>query len=431
MSQKKRKRIPIGDWLNNNKFVAVLSVFLAVVIWLVVALQFSDRMEATFTDIPVTFDTTMTDKLGLQMFGQTNLRATVTVTGKRHEISTAVLSQDDFLVTASTANVTSADKYTLPITVRPKDESKDIEIVSFSPASVDIYFDYNLTENYPVQVQIVAADDQIAADGYIEGEPLVSTAEVTVSGAAAEVQKIARVLAKVTLSQPLSQTTKFEKTELAIVNENGGTVRSTYVQVADGMKDVTVTVPILKVTKIKPTVRFKKTPSYFVEHPIAYICSPSGAVEAAVPTELLESTDSLSLGTIDFSRIKTGANTFEFRSQDIPNIRVLDDVDTFRVYFSIDGFQSRKFTIPAARIALSELPEDAAVSIPEDTTLEVTVIGHADELEALTEDRLTATLDADALEADSDAEALPVTVSVSGTTTCWVTGTYTVPITIS
>ena len=431
MSQKKRKRIPIGDWLNNNKFVAVLSLFLAVVIWLVVALQFSDRVEATLTDIPVTFDTTMTDKLGLQMFGQTDLSVTVTVTGKRHEISTAVLSQDDFLVSASTANVTSADRYTLPITVRAKDENRDIQIVSFSPASVDIYFDYNLTENFPVEVQIAAKDDQISADGYIEGEPLVSTAEVTVSGAAAEVQKIARVLAKVTLTQPLSETTKFEKTELAIVNENGGTVRSTYVQVADGMKDVTVTVPILKVTQIKPTVRFKNSPSYFLEHPISVICSPSGAVEAAVPTELLESTDSLALGTIDFSRIKTGPNTFEFQAQDIPNIRVLDDIDSFRVYFSIDGFQSRKFTIPADRIALSELPDDAAVSIPENTTLEVTVIGHAEELETLTADSLTATLDADALEADADAESLPVTISVTNTTSCWVSGSYTVPITIS
>ena len=428
---RERKRIPIGKWLNNNKFVAVLSVFLAVVIWLVVVLQFSDRIESTFADIPVTFDTTMTDKLELQMFGQTDLSVTVTVAGKRHEISTAVLSKEDFIATASSANVSSAGKYTLSITVRPKDDNKDIEIISFSPKSVDIYFDYNLTENYPVQVQISAPDDQIAADGCIEGEPLVSTAEVTVSGAAAEVQKIDRVLAKVTLTEPLSETAKFENTALAIVNENGGIVRSTYVQVADGLSDVTVTVPILKVTQFTPSVRFKNSPSYFLEHPIDYICSPSGAVNAAMPTELLENADSLSLGTIDFSRIKTGTNSFEFRAQDIPNIRVLDDIDVFRVFFSIDGFQSRKFTITADRIALSELPEDSTVSIPEDTTLEVTVIGHADELETLTEDSLTATLDAAALEADADATTLPVSVNVGNTSSCWVTGSYSVPITVS
>ena len=182
---REQKHVPIGKWLNNNKFVAGLSLALAVVIWLVVALQMSNQMQATFSEIPVTFETTMTDKLDLKMFGQTGLSVNVTVSGKRYEISPAVLSNEDFLVTASTANVSSAGKYTLPITVRPKDANSDIQIVSFTPESVEVYFDYNLTENYPVEVQIEAPDDQVCAEGFVEGEPLVSTAEVTISGAAA------------------------------------------------------------------------------------------------------------------------------------------------------------------------------------------------------------------------------------------------------
>ena len=61
------KQISIGKWLNNDKFVAVLSVLLALVIWLVVALQMSNQMQATFNEIPVTFETTMTDNLELKM----------------------------------------------------------------------------------------------------------------------------------------------------------------------------------------------------------------------------------------------------------------------------------------------------------------------------------------------------------------------------
>ena len=76
---RERKHVPIGKWLNNNKFVAGLSVALAVVIWLVVALQMSNQMQATFSEIPVTFETTMTDSLDLKMFGQTGLSVNVTV----------------------------------------------------------------------------------------------------------------------------------------------------------------------------------------------------------------------------------------------------------------------------------------------------------------------------------------------------------------
>lgn len=425
-----QKHIPIGKWLNNNKFVAGLSVVLAVVIWLVVALQMSNQMQATFSDIPVTFETTMTDNLDLKMFGQTGLSVNVTVSGKRYEISSAVLSSEDFLVTASTANVSSAGKYTLPITVRPKDANTDIQIVSFTPESVDVYFDYSLTENYPVEVQISAPDDQVSADGFVEGEPLVSTAEVTISGAAAEVQKIARVIAKVSLDAPLSETTKFENTTLAIVNANGGIVRSTYVRVADDIQDVTVTVPILKVTQIRPTVRFKNQPSYFLEHPISYICSPSGPVNAAVSTELLDSTDSLSLGTIEFSSIKAGTNSFTFAADEIANVRVLDDVDSFRIYFSIDGFQTRRIKVPTDSVMFSALPDTVRAAVAEDT-MEVTVVGLANELDALTAEDISVSADVSALSDASGTVEVPVSVTVNNTTSCWISGSYTVPVVVS
>ena len=427
---RERKHVPIGKWLNNNKFVAGLSVALAVVIWLVVALQMSNQMQATFSEIPVTFETTMTDSLDLKMFGQTGLSVNVTVSGKRYEISSAVLSSEDFLVTASTANVSSAGKYTLPITVRPKDANTDVQIVSFTPESVEVYFDYSLTENYPVEVQITAPDDQISADGFVEGEPLVSTSEVTISGAAAEVQKIARVIAKVSLDAPLSETTKFENTTLAIVNANGGIVRSTYVHVADNVSDVTVTVPILNVTQIRPSVRFKNSPFYFREHPISYICSPSGPVNAAVSTELLDSTDSLSLGTIDFSQIKAGTNSFEFASDEIANVRVLDDVESFRVYFSVDGFQTRKIAVPTDSAIFSALPDAIRASIPEES-LEVTVIGLANELDALTAEDISVSADVSALSDTPGTVEVPVTVTVNNTTSCWVYGSYTVQVVVS
>ena len=425
-----QKHISIGKWLNNNKFVAALSLVLALVIWLVVALQMSNQMETTLSEIPVTFETTMSDKLDLKMFGQTDLRVSVTVSGKRYEISSAVLSNDDFIVTASTANVSSAGKYSLPISVRLKDTNTDVQIVSFTPESVDVYFDYNLTENYPVEIQISAPDDQVAADGFVEGDPLVSTAEVTISGAAAEVQTIAKVIAKVNLDAPLSETTKFENTALAIVNANGGIVRSTYVRVADSISDVTVTVPILKVTQIRPSVRFKNSPSFFLEHPITCSYSPDGAVRAAVSTELLESTDSLTLGTIDFSSVKPGANTFAFASEDIANVRVLDDVESFRVSFSIDGVQTRRISVATDSAVFNALPEDIRVAVAEDT-LELTVVGLPGELESLTAEDITLSVDVSTLSDTPGTVELPLTASVNNTSSCWVYGNYTVSVTVS
>ena len=428
----KLKRLSIGKLLQNNKIAFAVSVVLAVVLWLVVAIQFSDSQEAVFSEIPVTIDTTMTDKLDLQMFGQTDFTVTVQVTGKRYEISSAVLEKEDFIVAASTVNVSSAGKYTLPLTVRLADAASDVKIVGYSPETVDVYFDYNLTENYIVEAQLKTGANGVAADGFIAGDAILSTAEVTISGAATEVQKINRVVAKVNVKDPLSQTTKFENTDIAILNANGGIVRSAYVSVADGISAVTVTVPIFKIMQFTPTVRFKNTPTYFLENPIDYTCYPTGSVKAAVATELLGSADSFSLGTIDFSDVTSGLNTFTFDVADIPNIRILDEsIESFKVIFSVEGFQTRKFTLTSDRISLTDLPQGVSSSLSEDTAVEIVVIGLPYELELLTLEDILATADASVLREDAQTVKLPLNISMEKAKSCWVFGDYTVDVHVS
>lgn len=427
-----QKRFSIGRLLQNNKIAFAVSVVLAVILWLIVAIWFSDQQEAVLTEIPVSIDTNMTDKLDLQMFGQTDFKVTVQVTGKRYEVSSAVLSKEDFVVTASTVNVSSAGKYTLPVTVRTADAGSDVKIISFSPETVDVYFDYNLTENYVVEAQLNTEGGSVAADGFIAGDAILSTAEVTVSGAATEVQKIARVVAKVSVQKPLSETTKYENTDISILNENGGIVRSAYVSVADGISAVTVTVPIFKIVQFKPTVRFKNTPTYFLENPINYTCYPTGTIHAAVSTELLGSADSFSLGTIDFSDVTSGLNTFTFDAADIPNIRILDEsIDSFKVIFSMEGFQTRKFTLTADEISLTGLAQGITATLPEDTSVEIVVIGLPYELELLTLEDILATADASVLREDSKTAQLPLNFSMEKSKCCWVYGDYTVNVHVS
>lgn len=420
----KKKKLTIGTVLNNNNYALIFSVIVAIILWLIVAMNFSDQQIATFGEIPVQIDTTMTQKLDLQMFGQTEFKVTVNVSGKRYEVSPAALSNEDFVVTASTVNVSSAGKYSLPITVRPKEGVRNVEIVSYSPETVDVYFDYNLTENYPVEVQLNSKDNLIAAKGFIDGEPILSTAEVTVSGAAAEVQKIARVVAKINITSPLTKTEKFSNVDLSILNQNGGIVRSAYVSVADGIQNVTVTVPIFKVMDFKPTVRFKNSPSFFLEHPISYSCQPFGTVNAAVSTELLSSAESLSLGTIDFSKINAGSNSFTFRTEDIANIRVLDDIDEFRVDFTLEGFQSKTMEVPRSNITINGLPRGRTVTPTGEDTFEITVIGSAKELELIKPDSIHITADASSVQPNATTAKLPLSFTIDGVVSSWIYGSY-------
>lgn len=198
----------------------------------------------------------------------------------------------------------------------------------------------------------------------------------------------------------------------------------------DSIANVTVTVPIFKITQFKPSVRFKNTPSYFTDHPIEYICSPSGVVNAAVSTELLESAESLALGTIDFSDIKIGTNLFTFRAEDIPNVRIMDDVDEFRIYFTVSGFQSRSFTLTGADIALTSPQNDVTAAVDDEASYTVTVVGLAEELESLTKDSVLASVDVSGLKKQDEPYSLPIKFSIDGTTSCWVSGHANADVTI-
>ena len=427
-----RDKISIDRILSNNKAALVISVVLAVVIWIVITIQFSTTQEITIQDVPVTIDTTMTDNLDLQIFGKTDYRVNLRVSGKRYEISSAVLSADSFQVTASAVNVSGNGKYTLPLNVKLKNSNNDVEIVSFSPETIDVFFDYSLTKNFPVEVEITPDNMDIAADGYICGDIIPSVAEVTVSGALSEMQKINKVLAKVTLDEPLTANKKFENTALAIVNADNGVIRSSYVHILDGITDVTVNVQILKVTSVTPSIYFKNQPSYFVEHPISLMWKPSGSVRAAVSTVLSDDTDSLSFGTIDFASIDLGVNSFTFKTSDIRNMHFLDEgIDQFTVWFTIEGFQTRTIQISGDAISFNNLPSDVSVSIPEDTQLELTVIGTQAELDSLTEENIIATVDVSGVQAGDGTTILPVNCIVDNTTTCWVSGLHTVAVATS
>ena len=65
----------------------------------------------------------------------------------------------------------------LPITVRLKDTSRNVEIVSFRPESVDVYFDYSLTESYPIEGGLSLKDRIAFPDDTIEAGMIAAQAD--------------------------------------------------------------------------------------------------------------------------------------------------------------------------------------------------------------------------------------------------------------
>ena len=99
--------------------------------------------------------------------------------------------------------------------------------------------------------------------------------------------------------------------------------------------------------------------------------------------------------------------------------------------FTMNGFQTRSFKVSGSEIVFNSVPEGVQASIDEDAEYTVTVIGLAEEIESLTKQQITASVDVTGLSAQDDPYSLPVAFTIDGTTGCWVSGRVSADVTVS
>ena len=82
----------LNGLFENNLFVLILSLFIAVIIWLLVVINVSPQTTRVIKGVKVTIDQTVPSQFGLEVFGESEFTVDVTVKGKKYQISTANLS---------------------------------------------------------------------------------------------------------------------------------------------------------------------------------------------------------------------------------------------------------------------------------------------------------------------------------------------------
>ncbi|HIT94139.1 MAG TPA: hypothetical protein IAC43_03035, partial [Candidatus Faecivivens stercoripullorum] len=88
--------VTIQSLFNNNKFVALLSIICATILWFTVCMQQTTDFNDTVSNVPVSisYENSMAQDLGLELIGDINTTVDVHVTGTRYAITS--LDADDF-----------------------------------------------------------------------------------------------------------------------------------------------------------------------------------------------------------------------------------------------------------------------------------------------------------------------------------------------
>lgn len=423
----KIRNFSFNNLFYNNRFVMAFSLAMAVVVWLIVAIQFSPQDERVVKDVPVKINMSSNiETFDLQIFGISDFKVDVTVSGKRYMVASNSLSADDLIVTANTNYVDSAGKYSLKLDVRKKTSDLDFEILKISNENIEVYFDTYKESEYTLVPETISSGN-IIPKGYFKDSEILSAKTVTVSGPATEVNKISKVYARITVDTVLTAT-KTYKAEIIPLGEYGSVPR--YLSINNGNADIAVTLPIYKIAELPVTVTFKNSPPYYLENPLPFSCNPQIAT-FGVDETVLESMKQASIMTIDFSTIKSGKNIFTVKSNSIENIKAIDNTEEFKVTINAANLTEKKFSLAETNILLQNVNKGNTATLISKSIQNIVVVGNKTTIDTLTADNIFADIDFANIALENGAVKMPARLYVKDHDDCWVYGQYSVEVNIA
>lgn len=422
----KAKKLSLRQLFSNTKFLVVFSIVVAFIFWIVVALEYAPVVENEIKDIPVKIDmnNSVPDKLGLQIFGQSDYTINITVRGNRYIVGGDLLTADDFEATAQTAYVDSAGKHSLVVKVTAKDANADYEIVSKSADYIEVFFDKYAEKEVEVTPRIISELDDYTADDYMfdKADIIYDTKTVKVSGAQTEVNSITAAYADIPIEKKLTQS---ETIDASVVLSNGNDLDSKYVKInGESNLKIPVTLPVYKMQTSAVSVSFKNTPSDYINSPLVYSISPS-RVRVAVLQNGSDTTNSLEIGSIDFTQITPSNGSFTFLASNVKTAKFLDGTSSFSVEVNTDGLSTKTLEPGINSIMITGGSGISAGNVELDSIGQITVVGTQTALKSVNANMLEISINLTNTKLEEGENSVPVTVTLKNSKNCWVSGSYT------
>ena len=416
------KKTSFQELFDNNVFVRIFAVVVAIVAWFAVSISQTPERNRTIVNVPVSinYEGSIPQTLGLQRIGDTEFTVTVYVTGKNSKVQK--LTADDFIATVSLNNVNQAKEYTLPIEVTKKTEDADYRINSWSNTELTLTFDKIVTKQLTLEISTPKLS---AADGYILEKPYADTENFTVSGPQNVVNRIDRCVMVLDNEGELTDSLTVTGTP-TLLDKNGAAVTSEYLSVEPG--DVEVTVPVYRTKKLTLEPQFVNVPKGFPLDKLRYTLSQN-AIMVAAANDIVDNQDSVILGPIDFRTVDIGKEmTLDVT---LPaGFLNTENVTSVTITFPTYGLTSKTFSVPRNNFVFENMPSGFEAELTINQLENVKIVGDSTVLNSMTSDDLVASIDLSQVTAKKGQYTVPVRVYSQNRVLTWAVGEYTTVITL-
>ncbi|MBQ4564766.1 MAG: hypothetical protein IJA48_00295 [Oscillospiraceae bacterium] len=384
--------------LKNKFFIFIISLLIAVGLWVYVVTVVNPEDTKTITNIPVSFaNLTVLEGKGLMLTGGEKQYISLELSGKRSDLKQ--LSSSNVEAVADLSRIDSAGSYEitwsldLPSTVA----SGDVGIVSSSSNKAKVKVsEYVKDMQLPVRVEHVGT----LPDGYILDQAVLSSDTILVSGPAEELEQLKEAVITVELDQ-LTATIDRE-VEYRLVDVEGLSPQtSDYVTLSQS--SLHLYIPVLHYKEIKLEVKLVEGGGVRVNDAKVSLDPPIIAVTGS--EEALKDLDSLTILEIDLAK---ASNDDEWTVvPELPaGVSFRGTEPSVRVGVKFTGIMMKHFTIACSEI--QRLDDNETLAFGEQK-VSIKVRGKLTDLSGLTAQDILVTAD---LEKDYDPTTKTVTLTI-------------------
>ena len=403
----------------DRRFLLLLSLGIAVLLWLYVTMSVMPNTSTTLSGVPVDFDydSAKYTTLGLDIVNEPSYTVDLSLSGDGSVLGAARAS--DFVVYPDYSSVKGAGSQTLNLNVKivnPDLESRVTATIDRGRRTVDVVFDTILTKTLPVTVETGGLH---IAEGYSLNRVSSSPSEITITGPSTEVSQVTAVVASLSMEGELSES-QLVQVPLEMRDANGKTLDLSYTTMEDDIVDVTVSV--YKQVELPLVVNFINVPSYFDVNTLQYSLSQETLLVSG-PERVVNNLTELSVGSFDLSTFSLDKD-YQMNVELPEGIVSNENISSVTLSFDTTGMNERSFNV--SQINVINVPANYQVEVTTKRINNVVLVGSEEDLEQLSAGSIEARINAEDLQVAVGTQTVAVQIQVPSNPRVFAIGTYTV-----
>lgn len=380
----------------------VLSLLIAIVLWLYVDNEQNNTTTKTFGNIPIEFigaEDTLPNRNLMMTSGND-----ATVDLRLRVPRTLSLDKEDIRVQVDLSGISGTGSFTRTLNIYYPDTVDSSQIIEEyrSRSAVTVQISSLYSKTVPVTVNVL---NNGVPDGFVYMGDLLSwePSTLTLRGREEDVGQV--VSARVELDLDGVTGTIQQEFGYTLLDSEGNAVSGDAIRVSE--KLIAVTAPVYVIKELPLTVKLKYAPGSAQEY-VQWELSEESITVAGEPVSL-ENMEEISLGEVDLSQV---LSNYEERDLDIPipaGCVNQSGVSTTKLTIRFRGLETRTLSVTnISAIGLADAQSWSKVT----NSVDVTLRGPADELETVTEEDVRIVLDL--TDYGNGTVSVPATVLVDG-----------------